>query len=413
MRKWLWGVGFAVVGVGAYAGWKATRTNEVAPAYRTVPVERRAIVQEVRATGIVQPIRAIDIGTQVNGRIVALHADFNTHVKAGDVIAQIDPAVYEAALARDEASLLSSRASVEQTKARLALAEKTLERASGLATRQMIPEAELDQARADRDVLRAQLQMAEASVRQAEASAKQSRANLDYTTIKAPVAGVVISRDVSEGQTVVSSMSAQKLFSIATDLRRVQVEASIPEADIGRVKKDQRVVFTVDAYEQVFTGVVAQVRLAAATVQNVVTYPVIVEADNPDELLFPGMTASLACEVARSDDAVVVPNAALRFVPPADGGANGAGGGARRANGTPSGPRVWRQGPDSAPAAVSVRTGLTDGSATQLLEADSLLGTEVIVGMQSAAAKAGGVKNPFAPQLPNRRVMGGGPRGRR
>jgi HlyD family secretion protein len=216
---------------------------------------------------------------------------------------------------------------------------------------------------------------------------------------------VVVSRDVSEGQTVVSSMSAQKLFSIATDLRRVQVQASIPEADIGRVKKGQKVTFTVDAFENTFTGVVTQVRLAAATVQNVVTYPVIVEAENPEELLFPGMTVSIACEVARNDDAVVVPNAALRFTPSNGTAADGA---ADRRRSMAAGPRVWRQGPDGAPVPVLVKTGLTDGSATQVLNEDELLGTEVIVGVQSAAAKSNSVKNPFAPQMPNRRMMGGG-----
>lgn len=404
MKKLIWIVLVLAAGGGGYAWYASKNAKPSAVAYRTVSVERRTIAQEVRATGTVQPKRAIDVGTQVNGRIVRLLADFNTRVKEGDVIAQIDPAVYEASLARDEAALLSNRASVEQTQARLALAEKTLERSRGLHGKQMIPEAELDQAQADRDVLVAQLEMAKASVRQAEASVTQARANLAYTTIKAPVAGVVVSRDVNEGQTVVSSMSAQKLFSIATDLRQMQVEASIPEADIGRVKAGQRVTFTVDAYDTVFTGVVAQVRLAAATVQNVVTYPVIVAADNPDELLFPGMTASIACEVARSEDAVVVPNAALRFTPTV--ASNAEKGSTERRGST--GPRVWRQGPNGAAEAVPVRTGLTDGSATQLVAAEALLGVEVIVGVQSGATKSNTVKNPFAPQMPSRRTMGGG-----
>jgi HlyD family secretion protein len=219
------------------------------------------------------------------------------------------------------------------------------------------------------------------------------------------VDGVVIARNVDEGQTVVSSLSAQTIFLIATDLRKVQVQASIPEADIGKVRVEQPVTFTVDAYDEEFHGKVSAVRLAAVTVQNVVTYPVIIEADNPDEKLFPGMTANLTCEVARRSQALKLPNAALRFRPEeaAQAGGKPAGQeGKRGPGGRGTGPRVWVQEKAGAPPTpVPVRLGITDGTATELLEPAKLAeAQEVIMGLQDNGQSASGVVNPFTPQLP-------------
>lgn len=396
--------------------------------YRTVRIERGGLVQTVRATGVIQPVKLVQVGTQVNGPVRKLYVDFNDRVKAGDLVAQIDPTVYEAQLARDEANLKQSLASVEQVLARMVPASNELVRAGELARRDMISKAELDAAVADHDGLAAQLKVAQAAVEQSQAALRLSRANLGYTTIRSPVDGVVIARNVDEGQTVVANLSAQVLFQIAADLQQVQVVASIPEADIGKIRAGQPVSFTVDAYEQEFTGTVAQVRMSAATVQNVVTYPVVVSAGNPDGRLFPSMTANLSCEVVRLTDVLKVPNAALRFKPAqaveAGGGKGGAGGGGRGLKS--GGAKLWIQGgPGEAPRPVPVRTGITDGVATELVLSERgghgrgdpggeyakiEEGQEVIVGLaDKGAAASAAVVNPFTPQMPGGRRPPRGP----
>lgn len=396
-------IGTALAGLGGAAGYFIFHHQASPPSWRLAAVERGAVVQTVRATGIVQPLRAVEVGTQVNGPVQKLYVDFNDHVRAGDLVAQIDPTVYQARLAQDEANLASSLANVEQTRAKLVQAEKELARSRTLAGREMLSQSELDGAVAARDALAAQLKVTEATVAQARAALRLSTANLGYTTIRSPVEGVVVARNVDEGQTVVASMTAQILFRIATDLKDIQVEASVPEADIGSVRPGQPVTFTVDAYDESFTGTVAQVRLAATTVQNVVTYPVIVSAPNPDRKLFPGMTANIACEVARRENVLRVPNAALRFKPPApaDGARNGADAGAAR--GRP-GARVWGLDADrQQPRALTVTAGITDGAHTELRDPGPLTeGQSVIVGMtnNSASAQADQPVNPFAPRFP-------------
>jgi HlyD family secretion protein len=218
------------------------------------------------------------------------------------------------------------------------------------------------------------------------------------------VSGIVISRNVSEGQTVVASMSAQVLFQIATDLQRVQVEASIPEADIGKIRLDQPVTFAVDAYDTEFKGTVAQIRLSAATVQNVVTYPVVIRADNPEGKLFPGMTATITCEVGKHTDVLKVPNAALRFKPAADARSTGAKSGEVAGRGQ-GGSKVWIQKqPDGAPVPVEVKLGISDGSFTELKDPGELQGgDEVIVGIAEKGATSKATVNPFTPQMPGRR----------
>jgi len=403
------------------------RDRKASGQYRTAKIERGTLVQTVRATGVVQPVKLVQVGTQVNGPVKKLYVDYNDRVKEGDLVAQIDPTVYEAQLARDEANLKQSLASVESAKARLLQANEELERSVELARRDMISKAELETATADRDSLAAQLKVAEAAVEQTKAALKLSKANLDYTTIHSPVDGVVIARNVDEGQTVVASMSAQVLFQIATDLQHVQIVASIPEADIGRIRIGQPVTFTVDAYDQDFTGNVAQVRMAAATVQNVVTYPVVVNAENPDNKLFPSMTANISCEVVRLTDVLKIPNAALRFKPDtvANGEESKKGVGSGKGN-RAGGPKVWIQdSPGQAPRPVPVKTGITDGVWTELIgpatadrgspgprvERPSIdAGKSVITGLAEANAPAqAAVVNPFTPQMPGGRRPQGAP----
>jgi HlyD family secretion protein len=407
MKRWLVAGLLAALAVGGgWWGWSRWRARNAAAPYRTARVDRGDIVQTVRATGVVQPLQVVQVGTQVNGPILKLYADYNSRVKAGDVVAQIDPAVYEARLAQDEATLRQSLAAVDQAVARLGQAERELGRAQELAKRDLIAQSDLDAALAGRDVLAAEVKVAQARVAQSEAALRMSRANLNYTTIRAPVDGIVVSRAVNEGQTVVASLSAQTMFVIATDLSRVQVEASIAEADIGSIRAGQPVIFSVDAYDQeAFTGAVQQVRLAASTVQNVVTYPVVVEAENPGEKLFPSMTANLSCEVARRMQALRVPNAALRFRPdpePAQTGPERPGR-APAAAAAREGRRVWIP-TDASPRAVPVETGITDGSFTEITGGELREGQEILTGLQAAAPEGpSGVVNPFAPRMPGGR----------
>lgn len=382
----------AAAGTGMYL-WRGNRGGGKA-GYRTVPLQRGELIQAVRATGVVRPIRLVQVGTQVNGPVQKLYVDYNDAVKQGDLVAQIDPTVYEARLAQDEASLLQSQASVEQAKAKLVQAEKDLVRSRELARREMLSQADLDAAVAERDALAAQLKVSEASVELAKASLRLSRANLGYTTIRSPVDGVIIARNVDEGQTVVASMSAQVIFEIATDLREVQVEASVPEADIGRIRLDQPVSFTVDAYDEPFEGKVSQIRLSAKTEQNVVTYPVVIRAQNPEGKLFPGMTANLTCQVARKENVFKVPNAALRFRPanapmPSHNGSEGH--------------QIWvMDEPGGQPRAVAVRLGISDGIMTELADDASLnAGEHVIIGNADASSAADtSTVNLFAPPRP-------------
>lgn len=392
----------ATVGTYAFLG-----RHEAPKAYRTALVERGDLIQTVRATGTVEPIFLVQVGTQVNGPIRKLFVDYNDRVKAGDIVAQIDPAVYEAHLARDKANLSQCEANVEQTEAKLAQADKDLARSRELAKRDMLSQSELDAAVATRDALAAQIKVVRAAVEQARAALSTSQTELDYTTIRSPVTGVIINRNVSEGQTVVASMSAQVLFSIATDLKKMQVQASIPEADIGRVSVGQPVSFTVDAYDENFTGSVTQIRLAAATVQNVVTYPVVITAANPDGKLFPSMTANISCEVARRTDVLKVPNAALRFTPPdapAEGKTasreNGKSGGNAHGERRNRGAKVWILGPGGVPQSVRVAVGISDGAFTELKTPGTLTeGTSVLTGLADTSATPTTV-NPFTPQMP-------------
>ncbi len=377
----------AAAGGGWYT-YEKKRPKKEPLTYRTATVTRGTVIQDIRATGTIEPIKQVEVGTQVNGRVLRLFVDFNSVVTTSQVVAQIDPALYESNHAKDCAQLKSNQATVEQIAIRLALAEKDLTRKVELAEHKMLSQSDLDVVRADRDSLSAQLKIAQASVEQSQASVKMSKTNLDYCTIRSPVDGVVIARNVDEGQTVVSSMSAQKLFQIATDLKRIQAEASIPEADVGLIRDGQPVSFTVDAYRDTFNGVVKQIRLAATTVQNVVTYPVIVEADNPGQKLFPGMTANISVEVARRENTLMIPTAALRFIP-------------TNLVTDVRGPKIWILNEDKRPEAIAVKLDISDGSHTALATPDDLEGKEVILGFQSnQSASNGGPKNPFMPTPP-------------
>ncbi len=399
MKRWM--IVVVVLAVAAGAGWWAWHTwgrKETVASYRTVRVDRGDIVQTVRATGTVQPVKLVQVGTQVNGRILKLSVDFNSHVKTNDVVAQIDPAVYQATLAQTEANLAHSVAAVDEARANLLKASNDLTRARGLATRDLLSASDLDTTIAAEASAAAGVKEAKALVKQNEATLQLAQANLGYTTIIAPVEGVVISRNVDEGQTVVASMTAQTLFTIATDLSTILICASVPESDVGAIRVGQRVTFNVDAYTNGFAGRVDQVRLAASTVQNVVTYPVMVCARNPDEKLFPGMTANISCIVAERTNVLRVANAALRFKPNRAERA-GTQVAARAGEGTHQGggrPKIWVQRPEGGIRPMPVTVGITDGNFTEVSGDDLAENMDVITAVAENGAKDA-VVNPFMP----------------
>ena len=388
----------AGVAYGAHKYLGARRTAAAAVTYRTAPVTRMDIFRTVEATGTVQPIKKVEVGAQVNGRIVKLFVDYNSVVTNRQVVALIDPQVYEANYKSSLGELHANEANVKKCEAQLALAEKTLARKQELVKKEMAPIADYDSALEARDTAAASLSSAKASVERSLASVSQAKANLDYCTIISPVNGIVLERSVDEGQTVVSSMNAVPIFKIATDLRRIQVEATVPEADIGNVKVGQAVTFTVDSYPGMkFSGEVRQVRMASTTTSSVVTYPVIIEADNPGGRLFPGMTANISVHIAESRGTVAVTSAAFRYRPPDE---------QRPAM---QGPRVKGErtiyilGTNGVPEKATVKVGLSDGSFTEIKGADGLEGREAVLGILSlpkGAQPGGDTSNPFMPKRP-------------
>jgi len=380
--------------------------------YKTVPVEKGDIVQTVKATGNIQPIDQVEVGSQVSGRIIKLYADYNSPVKKGELIAQIDPVPFQAKVAQDRANLKQGQAQVEEVVAKLKQAETELKRDRDLATRGLVSQSDLDASVANRDSLAAQLKLARAQLEQDRATLEISQTDLGYTSIESPVDGVVIARNVNEGQAVVASLSVQTIFVIATDLSKVQVEADVPEADVGKIAMGQPVSFTVDAFpDETFNGTVTQVRIAATTVQNVVTYPVIISADNSSKKLFPGMTANVSVEVDRHKDALKVPNAALRFKPESVIAAQKEEASQENKNDSsekhsPPEPEVWIIS-DGELKAITITPGINDGSFTEILKGDIKEGQEVITGIletttDNTSRSSGEKKNPFMPTMPRR-----------
>jgi HlyD family secretion protein len=301
------------------ASWKGTPQVN----FRTAKVVRGDIVYTVNSTGTVQPVQSVQVGAFVSGPIETANVDFNSIVKTGDVLARIDPRLFQATIARDEAVLAVNQFDVERVEALLEQATKNEQRALALkkAKDSYISDTELDQVVAERKSLAAQLAVAKAAVTQAEASLTLSRANLEYTVIKSPVDGVIIDRKIDPGQTVAAQFQTPVLFVVAPDMqKRMYVNASVDEADIGLIRQAQRnkepVTFTVDAYpDDLFTGRIHQVRLNSVTTNNVVTYTVVVEAPNAELKLLPGMTASLSFQVEKRAAVLRIPNAALRYYP--------------------------------------------------------------------------------------------------
>ncbi len=308
-----------LVAIGAGGAAYYARRGGPEPTVTTLQLSRGDVVDQVGATGTLQAVTTVQVGTQVSGTIDELYADFNSIVKKGQVIARLDPSILQTQVETAKANLVNAEANLERQKAALEDAQTKLTRARELANRSLLPKADLDAADATAKQAAAQLRSTESQIVQARAAVNKAQVDLGHTIITAPIDGIVISRNVDRGQTVASSMQAPTLFVIAADLTKMQVNANIDESDVGRMRPGQTVQFRVDAYPtEQFIGTVQQVRLNPTTVQNVVTYSTVIDVPNPQLKLKPGMTANVNIEIARKANVLRVPNAALRFRPTRD-----------------------------------------------------------------------------------------------
>jgi HlyD family secretion protein len=448
MKKFVWVAIVLGIAVGVFLLLGSRRKSE--PKYRTAKVDRGDVTQTVTATGAVSAVTSVAVGSQVSGIIQKLYADFNSQVKKGDLLAELDPTPFQEKVNASQAAL--DKANVEMRNAKINLDRQKALKKEGLA-----PQADYDQAQANYDSARA-------SVQQAAAALKQTETDLKYTKIVAPIDGVVVARQYDVGQTVAASFQAPTLFTIAQDLTKMQVSADVSESDIGTVKVGQPVRFNVDAYpDRDFRGRVSQIRLNATVNQNVVTYPVIVEVTNTDQALRPSMTANVSIEVARVRDALRIPNAALRWRPEAKttgsaeeraaglgsgggtaamarqvgsaaggggGGGRGAAGAAGAASAAASGGGAGsagsgrRRGAGQRPAQVvyklptgkeepvpvEIKTGISDGRVTVVVAGSVAAGEDVVTGV--ATSKAGTAAS-AVPLGGARGGAGGGGGGRR
>ncbi len=436
--------------VGGAAAWYFQRDSEQAMAFRTAKVARGDLLVSISATGTLEPEEVIDVGAQVAGQIMSFGkdadgktVDYGSHVEAGTVLAQIDDTLYKAQAAeanaqvqQAKAALQVANANLEQAKAKLYQAQRDWERAQKLGPSEALAQAQYDSyksayetAQANIAVSDASILQAQATVTQTEAASQRAKRNLDYTTIRSPVKGVIIDRRVNTGQTVVASLNAPSLFLLAKDLTRMQVWVAVNEADIGKIHPGQPVSFTVDAFPgETFKGEVGKVRLNASMTQNVVTYTVEIITDNPSGRLLPYLTANVQFELSRRPNVLMAPNAALRWTPASDqiapefrdtaatpraGAAS-----ANSANPKSKGPRtepasdngmtrgtLWAlEGKYVRP--IPVQVGQNDGSMTEVQGAGLTEGQEIVLGVQAKTTAQTDSTNPFAPRFPR-----GGPRG--
>jgi HlyD family secretion protein len=403
---------------GAFGFWRYGNHAPESP-YVTIPVQRTNITQVVAATGTLQAVVTVQVGSQVSGTIEKLFANFNSKVKAGDVVAQLNQDKFKAAVDQARANLLAARSNLAKAKVTVADAQRTLERNRELKKRDLVAQSDLDAAQTAYDAAVAQLEVNKAQAAQAEAALNQVSVDLSNTVIRSPVDGIVISRNVDVGQTVAASLQAPTLFTIANDLAKMEVHTSVDEADVGNVWDGQEVTFTVDAFPaRRFRGKVYQVRNAPVTVQGVVTYNAVVRIDNKDLLLKPGMTANVQFLVSRKEDVLAIPNMAIRFKPPDQkdeaqellrqdqsraaprvgarrtsrtGGGGGGGARERRV-------RIYVLR-NSKPQPIEVQLGITDGSKTEVRDGELNENDAVIIGMASSATNSTqpGIANPFQP----------------
>jgi len=391
VRKAMWIIGILAVGmaIGGYVFFGGER--KVPVRYKTASVERGSIVSVVNATGMINPVTLVQVGSQVTGMVESLHADFNSVVKKDQVVARIDPFPYRARRDQAAANLANAKAAVLKAKADLSQRKREFDRVQSLIKQQFVSQNEVDMAMTAHEGALAQLAVAEAAVKQAQAGLAAAELDLTYTVIKSPIDGIVISRLVEVGQRINASMSIPVIFTIAQDLTKMQVNANVSEADIAGLAEGKDTTFTVDAYPgERFHGRIRQVRNAPISVQNVVTYDVVVGVENQDLRLKPGMTANVSIIVAQRDQVLKVPNSALRFNPPkmTEGDVVAATG---RPRGAVPAERIgartlWRLGPSGDPEPVTVESGISDGLFTEVTGGELKEGDAVIVGFDSARA---------------------------
>src|SRR5580765_3499607 len=438
-NKWtIIGVLLAAIGLLTAFSYESKKT----PQYFTEKVQKGDIQNVVQATGTINAVTTVQVGSQVSGTIQTLFADFNSHVKKNQVVAQIDPSLFQGALlqakadlADAQANLVASKANLDKALAAAAQAKLDFTRYTTLANEGVVPTQQLDTARATSQsadaavgAAKAQVTQASAQVQQKQAAVTVAQTNLEHSTIRSPIDGTVIARSVDVGQTVAASLQAPTLFTIAQDLTKMQVYVSTDESDVGTIHPGQDVTFKVDAFpKNPFKGKVSAVRLNATTVQNVVTYTTVVDFDNPDLKLFPGMTAYVTVPVAEANDVVKVPNGALRFTPDltadqiaalyqkagitATGGGRKGGKGTQQAsgNGQATTAVVWKLNAEKQAEPVQVKLGITDHTTTEVAEV--MKGSlnpqdQVITG--SASANKAAAATTAAPGMGAPRGAGGG-----
>jgi HlyD family secretion protein len=315
VKKWL-PILLVLAGIGGGFAYYSYNSEAPAPTVNTAVITRGDVVDTVGATGTLQAVTTVQVGTQVSGTIQALFADFNSLVRKGQVLARLDPSLFQTQIEQANANLIRAQADLERLRVSLEDARTKLARAQELSERQLIPKSDLETAQVNVRSIDAQIRSSEAQVTQARASLNQNEVNLQHTVIAAPIDGLVISRNVDVGQTVAASMQAPTLFVLAADLTKMQVVANLDESDVGRIRPGQHVTFRVDAYPaEDFDGAVSQVRLQPIVQQNVVTYATVIDVPNPQLKLKPGMTANVNVEINKRTNVLRVPNAALRFRP--------------------------------------------------------------------------------------------------
>jgi HlyD family secretion protein len=451
-KKVIIGIVVLVVLAGAILGWTFLRNNKNgAVKYRTEKITKGDIEALVTTSGTVNPIIKVEVGSQVSGKIAKLYVDFNSQVKEGQILAELDLSTFQTRVSQSEANYLSAQASLEKAKVTLDNLKRKYERSLSLFEKELISFEEKEEAEANYLGAKTDLQRAEASVEQAKSQLESSKLDFSYAIIRSPIDGVVITRNMNVGQTVQASFSAPKIFEIANDLSKMQVECDVDEADVGKIQESQKVRFTVDSFpDSTFNGVVKQVRYSPTVTQNVVTYVTIVDVENPGMKLRPGMTATVNIITGEAKGVLRVPNSALRYTPTlaaeemqqilkesgekmmaqrkAEGGqsqspqgedagrpqrqgqagqASGQGGGQRMtmfqqgagmpqgAQGTGSGQRggrrpsmVWYMDAAGKLNVAFLRTGVTDNSYTEILRGDLKEGQEIIVGLASSTQTA-------------------------
>lgn len=361
------------------------------PKYETQKVESRTITQVVEASGTINPVNTFSVGSTVSGLVNAVYVDYNSVVKKGQLLAEIDPRTFQESVNQSAASMYSAQANLRDMESNLEMSRKTLNRYQNLYNRGFVPKSELDQALSNYQSDAAKVSSARQEIARTQSQYKNAVVNLGFTKIISPVDGIVVSKNIEEGQPVAASFQAPEHFVIAQDLKKMQIEVNVSEADIGKVKEGQEAEYTLDGYpNQVFKGIVSQVRISPTTVSNVVTYTVVVSVDNEDLTLKPGMTANVSIITAKHENVLCVPNFALKFTPNSNG------------------PKYEKQGVwvknGRQLRRIGVETGLSDDSFTEIISENIKEGDEVLVGIKgdkrnrtraTSGGRRGGMRPPF------------------